>query len=103
MFPFFYTYKKDDNNNMTENKDFEIKDFEIKDLISLDNIMIENNLDFKEAKVEQEGLQNTYFKQIYRRYTQFECEKEPLVWSMKRTYMCGRDGNIKLLLTFKPS
>jgi len=79
-FPFFYTYKKDDNNNMTENKDFEIKDFEIKDLISLDNIMIENNLDFKEAKVEQEGLQNTYFKQIYRRYTQFECEKEPLVW-----------------------
>ena len=37
-FPFFYTYKKDDNNNMTENKDFEIKD-----IISLDNIMIENN------------------------------------------------------------
>ena len=42
------TCKKDDNNNMTENKDFEIKD-----LISLANIMIENNLDYKEAKVEQ--------------------------------------------------
>ena len=84
---------------MTENKDFEIKD-----LISLDNIMIENNLDFKEAKVEQEGLQNTYFKQIYRRYTQFECEKEePLVWSMKRTCVVTSDGNIKSLLTFKPS
>ena len=84
---------------MTENKDFEIKD-----LISLDNIMIENNLDFKEAKVEQEGLQNTYFKQIYRRYTQFECEKEEsLVWSMKRTCIVTSDGNIKSLLTFKPS
>ena len=84
---------------MTENKDFEIKD-----LISLPNIMIENNLDFKEAKVEQEGLQNTYFKQIYRRYTQFECEKEELlVWSMKRTCIVTSDGNIKSLLTFKPS
>ena len=84
---------------MTENKDFEIKD-----LISLPNIMIENNLDFNEAKVEQEGLQNTYFKQIYRRYTQFECEKEEsLVWSMKRTCIVTSDGNIKSLLTFKPS
>ena len=84
---------------MTENKDFEIKD-----LINLDNIMIENNLDFKEAKVEQEGLKNTYFKQIYSKYTQFECEKEEsLVWSMKRTCIVTSDGNIKSLLTFKPS
>ena len=82
----------------------EHKDLENKDLISLPNIMIENNLDFKEAKVEQEGLQNTYFKQIYRRYTQFECEKEEsLVWSMKRTCIVTSDGNIKSLLTFKPS
>ena len=82
----------------------EHKDLENKDLISLPNIMIENNLDFNEAKVEQEGLQNTYFKQIYRRYTQFECEKEEsLVWSMKRTCIVTSDGNIKSLLTFKPS
>ena len=82
----------------------EHKDLENKDLISLPNIMIENNLDFKEAKVEQEGLQNTYFKQIYRRYTQYECEKEEsLVWSMKRTCIVTSDGNIKSLLTFKPS
>ena len=82
----------------------EHKDLENKDLISLPNIMIENNLDFKEAKVEQEGLQYTYFKQIYRRYTQFECEKEEsLVWSMKRTCIVTSDGNIKSLLTFKPS
>ena len=68
---------------------------ENKDLISLPNIMIENNLDFNEAKVEQEGLTNTYFKTIYRGYTQFESEKkvEPLVWSMKR----------EISLTIKPS
>ena len=85
---------------MTENKDFEIKD-----LISLPNIMIENNLDFNEAKVEQEGLTNTYFKKIYRRYTQFESEKkvEPLIWSMKQTCIVTSDGDIKSLLTFKPS
>ena len=35
---------------------------ENKDLISLPNIMIENNLDFNEAKVEQEGLTNTYLR-----------------------------------------
>ena len=78
---------------------------ENKDLISLPNIMIENNLDFNEAKVEQEGLTNTYFKKIYRRYTQFESEKkvEPLIWSMKQTCIVTSDGDIKSLLTFKPS
>ena len=40
----------------------EHKDLENKDLISLPNIMIENNLDFNEAKVEQEGLTNTYLR-----------------------------------------
>ena len=85
---------------MTENKDLEIKD-----IISLPNIMIENNLDVNEAKVEQEGLTNTYFKKIYRRYTQFESEKkvEPLIWSMKQTWIVTRYGDIKSLLTFKPS
>ena len=78
---------------------------ENKDLISLPNIMIENNLDFNEAKVEQEGLTNTYLKKIYRRYTQFESEKkvEPLIWSMKQTCIVTSDGDIKSLLTFKPS
>ena len=83
----------------------EHKDLENKDLISLPNIMIENNLDFNEAKVEQEGLTNTYFKTIYRGYTQFESEKkvEPLIWSMKQTWIVTRYGDIKSLLTFKPS
>ena len=95
------TCKKDDNNNMTENKDFEIKD-----LISLANIMIENNLDYKEAKVEQERLKNTYFKPIY---TRFECEEEEeelpsdidfqVGWSMKQTVT--RAGDIATTLSYK--
>ena len=94
------TCKKDDNNNMTENKDFEIKD-----LISLANIMIENNLDYKEAKVEQERLKNTYFKPIY---TRFECEEEEELpsdidfqvgWSMKQTVT--RAGDIATTLSYK--
>ena len=91
------TCKKDDNNNMTENKDFEIKD--------LANIMIENNLDYKEAKVEQERLKNTYFKPIY---TRFECEEEEELpsdidfqvgWSMKQTVT--RAGDIATTLSYK--
>ena len=93
------TCKKDDNNNMTENKDFEIKD--------LANIMIENNLDYKEAKVEQERLKNTYFKPIYTQYTQFECEKKELPsdidfqvgWSMKTTVT--RVGDFATTLSYK--
>jgi len=81
---------------------------ENKELIIPANIMIENNLDKTEVKVEQEiiqeGFKNTYFKQIYRRYTQFECEKEePLVWSMRKTCIVTRDGDIKSLFFVKPS
>ena len=87
---------------MTENKDLEIKD-----IISLPNIMIENNLDVNEAKVEQEGLTNTYFKKIYRRYTQFESEKkvEPLIWSMEQTVTVTRWGDLvhSPLVKIKPS
>ena len=58
----------------------------------------ENNLDKTEVKVEQEiiqeGFENTYFKPIYRSYTQFECEK-PLVWSMKQTCNITRNGDIE--------
>lgn len=81
---------------------------ENKELITPANIMIENNLDKTEVKVEQEiiqeGFENTYFKQIYRRYTQFECEK-PLVWSMKQTCNITRNCDIEYhyLFTFKPS
>ena len=95
------TCKKDDNNNMTENKDLE----KIKDLISLAKIMIENNLDNKEANVEQERLKNTYFKPIY---TRFECEDEEELpsdidfqvgWSMKTTIT--RVGDIATTLSYK--
>ena len=95
------TCKKDDNNNMTENKDLE----KIKDLISLAKRMIENNLDNKETKVEQERLKNTYFKPIY---TRFECEDEEELpsdidfqvgWSMKTTVT--RVGDIATTLSYK--
>ena len=66
--------------------------------------MIENNLDYKEAKVEQERLKKTYFKPIY---TQFECEKKELPsdidfqggWSMKQTVT--RAGDIATTLSYK--
>ena len=67
----------------------------------------ENNLDYKEAKVEQERLKNTYFKPIYTQYTQFECEKKELPsdidfqvgWSMKQTVT--RAGDIATTLSYK--